>query len=91
MTIIKMPTPLRLYTDGQTEINVQGNTVGEALKDLMSQHNELEQHLYNDDGQLRAFVNIFVDGDDVRHLNGVDTQITPDSILRIVPSVAGGF
>ena len=91
MPNIRIPTPLRTYTNGDTEITVQGTTVGEALHDLTHQHVELRQHLYNEDGKLRAFVNIFLDGDDVRHLNGENTAINAESNLRIVPSVAGGL
>ena len=91
MTTIKIPTPLRTYTDGKMEITVQGNTVGDAINDLVTQHTHLKQHLYNENGQLRAFVNIFLDGDDVRHLDGENTLIDNNSTLRIVPSVAGGI
>ena len=91
MATIQIPTPLRTYTNGETEITIKGDTVGEALHDLTTQHVALKQHLYNEDGKLRAFVNIFVDGDDVRHLNGESTAINADSSLRIVPSVAGGL
>ena len=90
MPNIRIPTPLRPYTNGDTDITVKGNTVGEALHDLTNQHVELKQHLYNEDGKLRAFVNIFLDGDDVRNLNGENTALNPESSLRIVPSVAGG-
>ena len=91
MANIRIPTPLRTFTNGDTDITVKGNTVGEALLDLTSQYVELKQHLYNEDGKLRAFVNIFLDGDDVRHLNGENTAINAESRLRIVPSVAGGL
>ena len=91
MATIRIPTPLRTYTNGKTDITVKGNTVGEALHDLTTQHVALKQHLYNEDGKLRAFVNLFLDGDDVRHLNGENTAISADSTLRIVPSVAGGL
>ena len=90
MPSIRIPTPLRPYTDGQSEVSVSGATVGEALRDLTEQHPTLRQHLYNDGGELRPFVNVFLNSEDVRHMEGVDTAIEAESALRIVPSVAGG-
>jgi len=91
MANIQIPTPLRTFTNGETDITVKGNTVGEALHDLTTQHAALKQHLYNEEGKLRTCVNLFLDGDDVRHLKGENTAINAESSLRIVPSVAGGL
>ena len=91
MATIRIPTPLRAYTGGEAEITVSGDTVGAALQDLTAQHEQLRQHLYSEKGELRAFVNVFLAGDDVRHLTGEDTPLQADSQLRIVPSVAGGI
>ena len=91
MATIRIPTPLRAYTNGEVEITVSGDTVGAALQDLTRQHEQLRQHLYSEKGELRAFVNVFLGGDDVRHLSGEDTPLQANSRLRIVPSVAGGF
>ncbi|MCH2538917.1 MAG: MoaD/ThiS family protein [Anaerolineales bacterium] len=91
MATIHIPTPLRAYTNGETQITVSGTTVGAALQDLTSQHTQLQQHLYSEKGELRAFVNIFLDSDDVRNLKGEDTPLEENSRLRIVPSVAGGL
>ena len=90
MATIRIPTPLRTYTGGEAEITVSGDTVGAALQDLTTQHEQLRKHLYSEKGELRAFVNVFLGGDDVRHLNGENTPLQTDSRLRIVPSVAGG-
>ncbi len=90
MPTIRIPTPLRPYTDGQSEVDVEGNTVGEVLQNLTSKHIQLHQHLYNDAGELRPFVNVFLDNEDVRHLQGETTAVQADARLRIVPSVAGG-
>jgi len=89
MTTIKIPTPLRAYTSGNAEIKVQGETVGEALKDLITQHPDLRQHLYNGD-DLRNFVNVFVGEEDIRYRDGLDTPLEPGENLRIIPSIAGG-
>lgn len=90
MASIRIPTPLRPFTDGLSQIEVSGDTVGAALRDLTAQHPDLQQHLYNDGGELRPFVNVFLNSEDVRHMQGEDTAIAADAALRIVPSVAGG-
>lgn len=90
MASIKIPTPLRPYTGNQAEIPVNGETVGAALSDLVMQYPDLKQHLFNGD-ELRSFVNIFLGEDDIRFLNGLDTEIDADTHLRIIPSIAGGI
>lgn len=90
MTTLRIPTPLRPYAGGQTEVNVQGANVGEALKDLVNQYPSLGQHLFNDGGELRPFVNLFLGEEDVRHLQGVDTPLKEGDRLMIIPSIAGG-
>ena len=89
MAKIRIPTPLRAFTDGAANINVAGGTVGEALVNLVDQHPELRDHLFND-GELRSFVNIFIGDEDIRFLQGLDTEIAADESLRIIPSIAGG-
>ncbi|MBL8119413.1 MAG: MoaD/ThiS family protein [Anaerolineae bacterium] len=89
MTSIKIPTPLRVYTNNQAQIDVSGTTVGAALTDLVTQHPELRQHLFNGN-ELRNFVNVFLDDEDIRFLDGLNTEITEADNLRIIPSIAGG-
>lgn len=89
MTSIKIPTPLRAYTDNQAQINVSGTNVGAALNDLVTQYPELRQHLFNG-AELRNFVNVFLDDEDIRFLDGLNTEITAEDNLRIIPSIAGG-
>ena len=89
MASIKIPTPLRAYTSDEATVNVDGGTVSEALKHLVSQYPELEPHLFSD-GKLRSFVNVFLGDEDIRFLDGVDTEIEADDKLRIIPSIAGG-
>ncbi len=89
MAKIRIPTPLRAFTDGASDIEVAGGTVGEALNNLVEQHPDLRAHLFNDD-ELRSFVNIFIDDEDIRFLGGLDTEINKDDSLRIIPSIAGG-
>lgn len=89
MATIKIPTPLRAYTNGQAEITVSGGTVAEILSDLTSQFPGLQSQLFNED-KLRDFVNIFVGEEDIRILDGLDTEVAAGDKLRIIPSIAGG-
>ena len=91
MPTLKIPTPLRTYTGGQSEVPVQGATVGEALDDLMSQFPALKPHLMTEEGRLRAFVNLFLGEENTRDLQGLSTPLGSDSQLRIIPSIAGGL
>ena len=90
MPVLRIPTPLRPYTEGQSEISVQGENVAEALDDLTIQYPQLKKHIFSDAGDLRAFVNLFLGEEDIRHLQGVETPLKEDDRLRIIPSSAGG-
>jgi sulfur-carrier protein len=90
MPTLKIPTPLRPYTGGQSAVTVQGAKVGEALIDLTAQHPNLRQHIFNETGELRPFVNLFLNDEDVRYLDGVETPVKDSDLLRIIPSIAGG-
>ena len=89
MPNIKIPTPLRPYVGGQAQVTVNGETVGAALQDLVSQYPDLRDQLYNGD-QLRQFVNVYLGDEDVRFLEGLETEIDADDHLRIIPTIAGG-
>ena len=89
MTTLKIPTPLRQYTSGQAEVAVSGSNVDAAMRNLVEQFPTLEQHLYND-GEMRAFVNIFLGEDNIKDLQGPETPLSESSTLRIIPSIAGG-
>lgn len=90
MTTIRIPTPLRPYTNGQAEVPVNGKNVGAVLGDLTTRHPNLKQHLYNEAGELRAFVNIFLNDEDIRYGQGAATPVKDGDRLMIVPSIAGG-
>ena len=90
MPTLRIPTPLRVYADGQNEVAVQGDTVGEALDSLTGRYPSLRPHLYNDGGELRPFVNLFLNEEDVRYLKGVETPLKENDRLMIIPSIAGG-
>ena len=91
MTKIHIPTPLRQYAGKQTDVSVSAGTVAEALSALVSQHPDLRRHLYTDDGKLRAFVNVYLNDEDVRYLQKEATQLGDSDTISIVPSIAGGW
>jgi molybdopterin converting factor small subunit len=91
MTTLRIPSPLRTYTDGQAEVQVRGDSVADAMDSLIKQHPVLKQHLFNRRGELRPFVNLYLNDEDIRHLQNLDTPIHPDDRLMIVPSIAGGL
>ncbi len=90
MTTLKIPTPLRNYTDGQAEVSVSGSNVAAAMRDLVEQYPTLEQHLYNGNGEMRAFVNLFLGADNIKDLQGLETPLSEEDTLRLIPSIAGG-
>ncbi len=90
MAKILIPTPLRPYTDKQDSVDAAGATVGELLADLTTRHAGLKQHLYNEQGKLRSFVNIYVNDEDIRYLEKEATPVKADDTVSIIPSVAGG-
>jgi molybdopterin/thiamine biosynthesis adenylyltransferase/rhodanese-related sulfurtransferase/molybdopterin converting factor small subunit len=89
-TKILIPTPLRPYTDKKDAVDAEGATVGELLADLTARHAGLKAHLYNDEGKLRSFVNIYVNDDDIRYLAKEQTPVKAGDTVSIIPSVAGG-
>jgi sulfur-carrier protein adenylyltransferase/sulfurtransferase len=90
MAKILIPTPLRPYTDKQDAVDVAGATVGELLADLTRKHSGLKAHLYNDQGKLRSFVNIYINDEDIRYLQHEQTPVQSGDTISIIPSVAGG-
>src|SRR4051812_34976398 len=90
MAKILIPTPLRPYTDKQDAVDAAGATVGELLSDLTKKHAGLKAHLYNEQGKLRSFVNIYVNDEDIRYLQKEETSVKADDTISVIPSVAGG-
>ena len=87
---IVIPTPLRQFAGGQSEIEVSASTAGEALDQLTMTHAELRRHLFNDQNTLRNFVNVYVNDEDIRHVDGPSTSVKDGDTILIVPSIAGG-
>ncbi len=90
MAKILIPTPLRQYCDKKDTVEVTGATVGEALNALTSAHAELKKHLYNDEGKLRSFVNVYLNDEDIRYIKKEATPLADTDTISIVPSIAGG-
>ncbi len=88
---VMIPTALRSYAGDQACIPCTGDTVAAALASLIEQHPGLANHLRAKDGKLRSFVNVYLDDEDVRYLDGEDTAVPAGATLTIVPSIAGGW
>ncbi len=90
MTIF-IPTPLRAFAGGHDTIEIDAATIGEALDSLTQAHPDLRKHLFNNEGKVRSFVNLYFNDEDVRYLPQKEaTQVTPADTLSIIPSIAGG-
>ncbi|MGH3578702.1 MAG: ubiquitin-like small modifier protein 1 [Mycobacterium sp.] len=87
---VRIPTQLRTLTGGSGEVSVEGSTVGEVLKAVDSAHPGFADRLFDESGELRRFVNVFVADEDVRFLDGLATPVADGQTLSIVPAVAGG-
>jgi molybdopterin converting factor small subunit len=87
---ILIPTPLRPYAEKKDVVEVAGSTAGQVLAALTSRYPDLRRHLYTDDGKLRAFVNFYLNDEDIRYLQQENTPVKEGDTLSIVPSIAGG-
>ncbi|MCI4347942.1 MAG: molybdopterin-synthase adenylyltransferase MoeB [Thermoplasmata archaeon] len=87
---VKVPTPLRSFTGGSPIAEAEGSTVGEVLRSLVTEHRGLEKHLFGTSGQLRNFVTVYLNDQDVRYLRRDATPVRPGDVLSIVPAIAGG-
>lgn len=87
---IRIPTPLRRLTGGKEMVEVEGNTLKEVLENLEKNYPGFRERLFDDNGDLRRFVNIFVNDEDVRFLKGVDTELKDGDEVSIIPAIAGG-
>lgn len=87
---VRIPTQLRTLTNGSKEVDVEGATVGDVLRSLDEVHPGVGERIFDEEGQLRRFVNVFLADEDVRFLQGLDTPVADGSTISIVPAVAGG-
>ena len=91
MPKIMIPTPLRQFADKKDAMEVSGLTVGEALAELTAAHPDMKKNLFNDEGKLRSFVNVYVNDEDIRFLEKDKTAVAAGDTISIVPSIAGGI
>jgi molybdopterin converting factor small subunit len=90
MPKILIPTPLRQFADKKDTVDVAGASVGEVLGALTTQYPGLRKNLFNDEGKLRSFVNVYVNDEDIRYLSKDKTEVKDADTISIVPSIAGG-
>ena len=87
---VRIPTPLRNLTGGEATVTVEGATVGEVVKNLDAAYPGMGERILDDSGNVRRFVNVFVDDEDIRFAEGLGTPVGEDATVSIIPAVAGG-
>ncbi|MCL4135613.1 UNVERIFIED_CONTAM: hypothetical protein GTU68_033819 [Idotea baltica] len=91
MAKIIIPTPLRKFTDSLSTFETEGTSIKAAIESLVGAHGELKQHLLDDQGNIRSFIRIYLGEEDIKSLQGSDTAVSSDSVISIVPAIAGGI
>jgi molybdopterin synthase sulfur carrier subunit len=87
---VRIPTPMRPLTNGEAEVSVEGKTVQEVIENLEKTHNGIKERICDEEGNLRRFVNLYLNDEDVRFLQNLDTEVKEGDGLSIVPAIAGG-
>ena len=90
MATVYIPTALRLFTDSTSEVILEGENIGEVITSLVVTYGDLKTHLFTNDGKLRSFVNIYLNEEDIRHLDNLNTKVSGNDKILLVPSIAGG-
>ena len=88
--VVRIPTPLRRLTGGAKDVQAGGGTVSELILDLERQFPGIQERLCEEDGELRRFINVYVNGEDIRYAKGIDTQLNDKDEVSIIPAVSGG-
>ena len=88
--IIQIPAALRAFTERKADVAVEAQTVAEALGALVAAQPAIKQHLYDENGALRTFINVFVGDTNIKQLQGVETKLEPNAVLMLIPAIAGG-
>lgn len=91
MATVIIPTPLRKFTNNTSKVEVKGSNIKEIISDLTLNFPDLKKNLLDESGSLRSFVNVFVGNDDIRDLKQEDTSVKDDSVISIIPAIAGGM
>jgi len=89
MPTVRIPTVLRKHTDNQAKVTADGGTVGDVLRAVAKQYPGIKEQLFDGD-TVRGFINVYVDDEDIRYLDGLDSAVAPDDEVAIMPAVAGG-
>ncbi len=88
---VRIPTPLRGHVGGASSVEIPGATVGDVLRELAARHEKLRGRLFDDQGQLNRFVNVFLNDEDIRFLQGLDSPVKDGDGVVMVPAIAGGL
>ena len=88
---VKIPTPLRKLTDGTSTVSVSGSDITNIISNLENKYPGIKDRICEENGEIRPFVNIFVNGEDIRYLEGLNSKLSEDDEVSIVPAVAGGI
>lgn len=91
MAKIIIPTPLRKFTENNANIEANGGTVLESVQQLAAQYPDIKKHLFDEDGEIRNFVRLYVGDDDIEDLDSVNTAVEAGTVISIVPAIAGGI
>ncbi|MGK5093601.1 MoaD/ThiS family protein [Deltaproteobacteria bacterium TL4] len=89
--VVEIPSALQKYAGDNDEVSVEANTVKGAFNALCEQYKDLKQHLYDDRGTIRSFINVYVNDEDIRYVNNLATELQDGDCVQIVPSIAGGY
>ncbi|MDR1609005.1 MAG: MoaD/ThiS family protein [Deltaproteobacteria bacterium] len=87
---LSIPAALRSFVGGLNQVSLDGQTVGQLLKALATEYPDLSPHLFDETGSLRSYVNVFVDGQNVKNREGLETPVTASQSVTLVPAIAGG-
>lgn len=91
MVTIEIPYPLRTYVEGKSEVQLAGTSVGQLLRELTQQYPRLTPHIFSDSGQLRKFILVYLNDEDIRYKGGLEAEVYTDSTVKIIPALAGGI
>ncbi|MFP3153064.1 MoaD/ThiS family protein [Lachnospiraceae bacterium ZAX-1] len=86
-----IPTALRAFTDGKSEVEAQGTTIGEVIESFSKEYPDIHQHLYDENATLRSFINVYLGETNIKNLNGIETPVADGDTVMLVPAIAGGF
>jgi len=90
MALVRIPSPLRKYTNSQSKVHADGANINEVIENLETQYPGVKSRLCDDNGQIKRYVNVFINGDEIRTLQGADSSVGENDEISIVPAMAGG-